>query len=184
MKTVIILSVLLALFSLNSFSQFSISGIYSSYLGPVNEAELPEYDEIEMRPGTGFKIGLDLSESEDESFDLFYQYTKSNIYYPDNGKTYGFATNKLGFETTWYSDVSTFYGGLGLNLAWSKEEEEIDAYKGWGSFGKIGFGEKRESLFIEIGLDLLSVGSEMFTTPEGEMRLQLSNFYVSLGYRF
>jgi hypothetical protein len=184
MKHLISILGLLFTVSIFSYSQFSISGTYSSYLGPVNEAELPEYDEIEMRPGTGFKIGLDLSESEDESFDLFYQYTKSNIYYPDNGKTYGFATSKLGFETTWYSDVSAFYGGLGLNLAWSKEEVETMTYKGWGSFGKIGFGEKTESFFIEAGLDLLSVGSEMFTTPKGEMRLQLSNFYISLGYRF
>lgn len=199
MKRLILICVLIASFTTIAIAQVSVSAQWSNYFGAVNEAEQPEYPEITMNPTFGFKVGVDFSSDPNESFDLFFSYSSGSLAYPTSAlevyqnsydyyvtgsEDYSITITKLGFDNIWYSKSSLLYGGIGAELAWGKEDVSKENLKGWGSFAKIGLGDKRNSLFIEGGINFSTLGTKTFKTPKDEYRMQMHNIFIGVGYRF
>lgn len=196
-----------------AFSQFSASLEVASYLQALNESQTPEFEPIELNPSKGINLSYDFSKEENSSFSAFLFYGASEIEdekiqineeYVTIGdtdwrvKTGNYSTEslgtetvasvsitKIGFENLSFSGGSSFYGGYGAFLSWVKFEDYYDdEVKGYGAFGKIGFGEKTNSFFIEAAIELSTVGSEFFSVSDDELRLPMHNVFIAVGYRF
>jgi hypothetical protein len=183
MKKLFFIAILYLSLTFTANSQFAISGVSNFYLGAVNEAELPEFDPVEMNTTLGIKGNIALKETVTGSIGIFCSYSGGKVHYPDNNRDYQVNFFKVGTELNSYSANSAFFWGIAGEIAWASEEEEENSTKGLGFVGKVGLGEIR-GFFLEGGFELLSTGSQLIGKPEDEHRLQYNNLFLSVGIRF